>query len=51
VAGVACGFEICLSQATGWHLSRRMSGAFMVRDAMMLAIWARGWFGNTVEMS
>jgi ceramide glucosyltransferase len=41
--------ECALASAKGWHLSLRMIPAMIVRDVMLPAIWARGWFGGAVD--
>ncbi|TGQ45226.1 MULTISPECIES: ceramide glucosyltransferase [unclassified Mesorhizobium] len=41
--------ECALAWANGWHLSPRTVAAMIVRDAMLPAIWARGWLGGAVD--
>ncbi|WP_296742243.1 ceramide glucosyltransferase [Mesorhizobium sp.] len=41
--------ECLLAFAKGWYLSPRSVTAMIVRDAMLPAIWARGWLGGAVE--
>ncbi|MEW6633935.1 MAG: ceramide glucosyltransferase [Pseudomonadota bacterium] len=41
--------ECLLAWAKGWYLSPRSVTAMIVRDAMLPAIWARGWLGGAVE--
>ncbi|CCV03153.1 Ceramide glucosyltransferase [Mesorhizobium metallidurans STM 2683] len=41
--------ECMLAWAKGWYLSPRTITAMIVRDAMLPAIWARGWLGGAVE--
>jgi ceramide glucosyltransferase len=41
--------ECLLAWSKGWYLSRRSVTAMIVRDAMLPAIWARGWLGGAVE--
>ncbi|RVD54884.1 ceramide glucosyltransferase [Mesorhizobium sp. M2D.F.Ca.ET.185.01.1.1] len=41
--------ECLLAWAKGWYLSPRSITAMIVRDAMLPAIWARGWFGGAVD--
>jgi len=41
--------ECLLAWAKGWYLSPRSATAMIVRDAMLPAIWARGWLGGAVE--
>ncbi|TIR85815.1 MAG: ceramide glucosyltransferase, partial [Mesorhizobium sp.] len=38
--------ECMLAWSKGWHLSPRSVTAMIVRDAMLPAIWARGWLGG-----
>ncbi|TIW30164.1 MAG: ceramide glucosyltransferase, partial [Mesorhizobium sp.] len=33
----------------GWYLSPRIVAAMIARDAMLPAIWARGWLGGAVD--
>ncbi|TIO51633.1 MAG: glycosyltransferase [Mesorhizobium sp.] len=41
--------ECLLAWSRGWYLSPRSVIAMIVRDAMLPAIWARGWLGGAVE--
>ena len=41
--------ECLLAWAKGWYLSSRSVTAMIVRDAMLPAIWVRGWLGGAVE--
>ena len=41
--------ECLLASAKGWYLSPRSVTAMLVRDAMLPAIWVRGWLGGAVE--
>jgi ceramide glucosyltransferase len=41
--------ECLLAWSKGWYLSPRSVTAMIVRDAMLPAIWARGWLGGAVE--
>lgn len=41
--------ECLLASSKGWYLSPRSITAMMVRDALLPAIWARGWFGGAVD--
>jgi len=41
--------ECLLAWAKGWYLSSRSVTAMVVRDAMLPAIWVRGWLGGAVE--
>jgi len=41
--------ECALAWAKGWYLSPRIVAAMIVRDAMLPAIWARGWLGGAVD--
>ena len=41
--------ECLLASAKGWYLSPRSVTAMIMRDAMLPAIWARGWLGGAVE--
>ncbi|MCV3205783.1 ceramide glucosyltransferase [Mesorhizobium sp. YC-39] len=49
VLAVAYVPECTLAWAKGWYLSPRMVAAMIVRDAMLPAIWARGWLGGAVD--
>jgi ceramide glucosyltransferase len=41
--------ECLLARSKGWYLSPRSVTAMIVRDAMLPAIWARGWLSGAVE--
>jgi len=41
--------ECLLAWSKGWYLSPRSVTAMIVRDAMLPAIWVRGWLGGAVE--
>ncbi|TPN89479.1 glycosyltransferase [Mesorhizobium sp. CU2] len=41
--------ECLLAWSKGWYMSPRSITAMLVRDAMLPAIWARAWFGGSVE--
>ncbi|PBB90429.1 ceramide glucosyltransferase [Mesorhizobium sp. WSM3864] len=41
--------ECMLAWLKDWYLSPRSVTAMIVRDAMLPAIWARGWLGGAVE--
>ncbi|RVD72372.1 ceramide glucosyltransferase [Mesorhizobium sp. M4A.F.Ca.ET.029.04.2.1] len=41
--------ECALASAKGWYLSPRIVAAMIARDAMLPAIWARGWLGGAVD--
>jgi ceramide glucosyltransferase len=41
--------ECLLAWSKGWYLSSRSVTAMIVRDAMLPAIWVRGWLGGAVE--
>ncbi|UCI07458.1 ceramide glucosyltransferase [Mesorhizobium sp. B1-1-8] len=41
--------ECLLARSKGWYLSPRSVTAMIVRDAMLPAIWIRGWLGGAVE--
>ncbi|MDG4883569.1 ceramide glucosyltransferase [Mesorhizobium sp. WSM4884] len=49
VLAVAYVPECLLAWSKGWYLSPRSVTAMIVRDAMLPAIWARGWLGGAVE--
>lgn len=38
--------ELALARAKGWHLTPRLAAAMIVRDAMLPAVWLRGWLGG-----
>ncbi|RWA82440.1 ceramide glucosyltransferase [Mesorhizobium sp.] len=41
--------ECLLAWSKGWYLSPRSVTAMIVRDAMLPAVWARGWLAGAVE--
>ncbi|RUT97583.1 ceramide glucosyltransferase [Mesorhizobium sp. USDA-HM6] len=41
--------ECLLAWSKGWYLSPRSITAMIVRDAMLPAVWARGWLAGPVE--
>jgi ceramide glucosyltransferase len=49
VLGIAYLPECLLAWSKGWYLSSRSVTAMIVRDAMLPAIWVRGWLGGAVE--
>ncbi|PBC01539.1 ceramide glucosyltransferase [Mesorhizobium sp. WSM3860] len=49
VLAIAYVLEWLLAWSKGWYLSPRSVTAMIVRDAMLPAIWARGWLGGAVE--
>jgi len=43
-----CAFELMLARAAGWHLSRRLPLAFMVRDLLLPVLWFDAWLNDDV---
>jgi len=41
--------ECALALAKGWYLSPRMIAALVARDAILPAMWVRGWLGGAVD--
>lgn len=41
------GGEILLSKLAGWHVSWRSPVVLLLRDILLVPLWAAGWLGNT----
>jgi ceramide glucosyltransferase len=41
------GAEAALNRAAGWHCNWQSPFAWMLRDALLPALWIEGWVGNT----
>jgi ceramide glucosyltransferase len=41
------GSEAALARAAGWHLSMRSPIVWMLRDALLTALWVQAWTGST----
>ena len=41
--------EALLAYRAGWHLSRRSIAVWMLRDALLPALWISAWIGNEFE--
>ena len=39
--------EAALARAAGWHLSMRSPLVWMLRDALLIALWIQAWSGST----
>lgn len=42
------GSELALARTAGWHMSVRLPLAMLVRDCLILPMWAYAWIGRNV---
>ena len=49
MAALWYGSEAALARAAGWHLGFRSPLAWIVRDALLPAIWFNGWLGSAFD--
>jgi ceramide glucosyltransferase len=42
------GAEMLLARCAGWHVSRRMPLAYLIRDLMLPVLWAAAWLSDNV---
>jgi ceramide glucosyltransferase len=47
LAALWYGSEAALARAAGWHLSMRSPLVWMLRDALLIALWIQAWSGST----